>query len=239
MNNSKKSLQKIHLKFVSTLILGLVVVFFSFGHVTLALEPCSLFKPDEVPSEGCEDSEVTDASPGAAAIVSPGSSATSPSSAATPASPSTNTTPGSRGGSSTASNQGGTKGSSTASNLGNGTTVSTPSFTLQNPLCNKSSNKTCKFDSVGGLLQGFIEIFTYLIILFAVLALIWTGLQYVLARGNPDEMKRLSNQLLYIVIGTAIVIGAGVIIDIVINTLSASGTVSSDVINSARGAIPK
>ena len=103
-------------------------------------------------------------------------------------------------------------------------------FTLQNPL-------SSKFDSVGGLLQGFIEIFSYLIILFAVLALIWTGLQYVLARGNPDEMTRLSNQLLYIVIGVAVVIGARLIIEIVINTLSATGTINSNVINSAQNAI--
>jgi hypothetical protein len=103
-------------------------------------------------------------------------------------------------------------------------------FTLQNPL-------SSKFDSVGGLLQGFIEIFSYLIILFAVLALIWTGLQYVLARGNPEEMKRLSNQLLYIVIGVAVVIGARLIIEIVINTLSASGAVNSNVINSTQNAL--
>mgnify|MGYP001608379131 CR=1 FL=1 len=109
-------------------------------------------------------------------------------------------------------------------NRGSGT------FYLQNPL-------DPKFNSVGGLVQGFLEIFSYLVVLLAVLMLIWVGLQFVLAQGKPERMKELKNWLLWIVIGVAIVIGARIIVTVVINTLEATGTVSPRVIENANNAI--
>ena len=43
--------------------------------------------------------------------------------------------------------------------------------------------------------------------------------------------------LLYIVIGVAIIIGARIIVEVVINTLQATGTVSPGVINNAHNAL--
>lgn len=103
-------------------------------------------------------------------------------------------------------------------------------FYLQNPL-------DPKFNSVGGLVQGALEIFSYLVIIFAVLMLIWVGLQFILAQGNPDKLKELKNWLLWIVVGVAIVIGARIIVSIVINTLQATGTVSPSVIQSAHNGL--
>ncbi len=57
-----------------------------------------------------------------------------------------------------------------------------------------------------------------------------------MARGNMEEIKERKNQLLYIVIGVAIVIGARIIISVVINTLEATGIVTPSVINSAKTA---
>ena len=110
------------------------------------------------------------------------------------------------------------------------TTTSATAFTIQNPL---------KVNSVGDFIQTGVTIFTYLVILFAVLAFVWVGFQYILARGKPDRMKELSSWLLAIVIGVAIVIGARLLIQLVINTLSASGVVSSGVIQSATNALQK
>lgn len=98
---------------------------------------------------------------------------------------------------------------------------------LQNPL---------KVRTIGGLIQTAVEIFSYVVIIFAVLAFIWVGLQYILARGNSEKMKELSKWLGYIVIGVAVVIGARVIITIVINTLESTGVVDERVIQSARDA---
>ncbi len=102
------------------------------------------------------------------------------------------------------------------------------SIGLKNPL---------KVKTIGGLIQSAVEIFSYLVIIFAVLAFIWVGLQYVLARGNSDRMKELSKWLGYIAIGVAVVIGARIIISIVINTLESTGTVDQKVIQSANDAL--
>ena len=104
-------------------------------------------------------------------------------------------------------------------------------FPLQNPL-NKNIN------SVGDLIQAFIEIITYLFIIFAVLMFIYVGFQYVTnaAQGNAKKIEELHKQLLWLVVGVAVVIGARVIIQVVINTISATGTVNPSVIESANKA---
>ncbi len=102
--------------------------------------------------------------------------------------------------------------------------------TLTNPLSKK-------YDSIGGIVQGFVEIFSYIVVLGAVLALIWVGLQFILARGNPTKMNELKGWLFYIIIGVAVVIGARIIIQVVINTLSASGVVDQRVIQSTQNAL--
>jgi len=109
------------------------------------------------------------------------------------------------------------------------TTASTPSgtFTIKNPL---------KADSVSEIVQTAAQIFAYVVVLIGVLALIWTGLQYVLAQGNSEKLSKLKEQLLWIVVGIAIVIGARIIISVVINTLAASGVVNQNIINSVQDA---
>jgi len=111
---------------------------------------------------------------------------------------------------------------------GGGNTAPAKTFTLQNPL---------KVDSLGGLIEAFVEVFSYIVILFAVLAIIYVGLQYILARGNSEEITKRTDQLKWIVIGVAVVIGARIIVSVVINTLGASGVVDQSVIRSANNAI--
>lgn len=100
-------------------------------------------------------------------------------------------------------------------------------ITLENPL---------KVNSIGELVQNFVEIFSYIVVLGAVLALIWVGLQFILARGNPTKMSELKDWLKFIIIGVAVVIGARLIIQVVINTLAASGAVDQRTIQSAQNA---
>ncbi|MDE1940639.1 MAG: hypothetical protein KGI66_00780 [Patescibacteria group bacterium] len=108
--------------------------------------------------------------------------------------------------------------------------TSQPTFTLVNPL---------QVNSIGGLIETFVEIFSYIAILIAVLMLIWVGFQYITAaaQGNSEKIKSLHSYLLWIVVGVAIVIGARVIVQITINTLSATHTVSQNVIQSANNAL--
>lgn len=122
----------------------------------------------------------------------------------------------------------------TAGITGGGGTVtgSGSTFAITNPL---------NANSIGEVVLSFIQIFSYVVILLAVLCLIYVGFQYILAsaQGDSGKIKELHGYLLYIVIGIAIVIGARVIVEVVINTLAATGTVNSGVINGARNALPK
>ncbi len=105
-------------------------------------------------------------------------------------------------------------------------------FTLSNPL---------KVNSIGELLHSLVQVFTYLVILFAVIMFVYLGFQYVAyaAQGNAKGITELHTKFMWLVAGVAIVIGARVIIEVIINTLSATGTVSPDVIQSAQNALKK
>ncbi len=125
---------------------------------------------------------------------------------------------------------------STTGNSGSGaTSVTGPDksgiFTLQNPL-------KADINSIGDLIQAFIDIVTYLLIIFAVLMFIYVGFLYIksAAEGNASKIKDLHTQLMWLVVGVAIVIGARVIVQVVINTISATGTINPSVIESANRA---
>lgn len=98
---------------------------------------------------------------------------------------------------------------------------------LQNPL---------KADSIGALVKDFVDILSYIAVILAVLVIIYIGFSFVMARGRPEEMKRLKIWLGWTVIGVAVIIGARVIVDVVINTLSSTGTVSPGIIQSVKKA---
>ncbi len=100
----------------------------------------------------------------------------------------------------------------------------------------KLSNPLSGATSVGQIVGTFAQVFTYIVVLFGVLALIWTGLQYILAQGKPDKLTELNKKLLWIVIGIAIVIGARIIVGLVINTIAATGAVNPNVIQQAQNA---
>lgn len=104
----------------------------------------------------------------------------------------------------------------------------TNTSTLKNPL---------KVNSVGAAVNEAAKIFSYVAVLFGVIMLIWVGFQFILARGNPDRLSELKSWLLWIVVGLAIVIGARIIIQLVVNTLDATNLVDENVIQGANQAI--
>ena len=107
-------------------------------------------------------------------------------------------------------------------------------FYLQNPLCSSTSSFGC---TVGGIVGGFLAIVAYLAVLAGVLMIIWIGLQFVLAQGKPERMNELKTQLGWVLVGIAVVIGARILVTVVINTLQATGTVNSNVIQNADNAL--
>lgn len=53
----------------------------------------------------------------------------------------------------------------------------------------------------------------------AVLAFIYSGFKYVMARGNSSKLEEANRNLLYVAIGTAVLLGAWVIANVIENTV--------------------
>jgi len=92
-------------------------------------------------------------------------------------------------------------------------------------------------NSISDLIFTFMKIVSYLAVIFGVIMLMWVGLQFVLARGKPDEITKRSQELLWIVVGIGVILGARILITVVINTLSATGTINPAIIQNAKNAI--
>ncbi|MDB5194389.1 MAG: hypothetical protein JWN50_403, partial [Parcubacteria group bacterium] len=57
----------------------------------------------------------------------------------------------------------------------------------------------------------------------AVLAFIWSGFMYVMAQGKPAEITKATNALKYAAIGTALLLGAYAISDVIKGTIGQLG----------------
>ncbi len=124
---------------------------------------------------------------------------------------------------------GGITGGTTVPDTSSLNQTNTNVVTLKNPLQN--------VNSISDLILAFMKIVSYLAVIVGVLMLMWVGLQFVLARGNPEELKKRSNELLWIIIGIAVILGARILISVIINTLQATGTVNPAIIQSAQSVI--
>lgn len=110
-----------------------------------------------------------------------------------------------------------------AQTSGCGSTGTTPaSGYLPNPLC---------VSSVSDLLYLAVDIATYIGVVLAVVFLIYAGFKYIAAQGNSEKIKDAHHFLLAVVIGIAILIGASAIVNVIENTLTSAGVVSSNAFN--------
>lgn len=82
---------------------------------------------------------------------------------------------------------------------------------------------TAGASSVQELLAKFLAWIVNVGTVAVVLAFIYTGFQFVAARGNPDAIKKAKTSFLWTVIGTLILLGAHVLVAVVKNTLTQSG----------------
>ena len=55
---------------------------------------------------------------------------------------------------------------------------------------------------------------------FIVVFFIWSGLSFILARGNPEGIKKAKNMFLYTIIGTLLILGAWAITNAIIGTVN-------------------
>jgi amino acid transporter len=78
--------------------------------------------------------------------------------------------------------------------------------TFDNPLA---------FTDFSDLLAAVLNVFIIILVPIIVLFIIYAGFQYVTAKGNPEQLKKANQALLYAVIGGVIIIGAVAILSII------------------------
>ena len=122
-------------------------------------------------------------------------------------------------------------GSGSANSSNSSSNCSGSICTLKNPLNG--------VNTVSDVVLVFMKIVSYLAVIFGVLMIMWVGLQLVLAQGKPEEIKKRSNELLWVVIGIGIIIGARILVSVVINTLQATGAVNSTITQNAQTTLNK
>ncbi|MEO5646056.1 MAG: TrbC/VirB2 family protein [Candidatus Paceibacterota bacterium] len=109
----------------------------------------------------------------------------------------------------------GNGGNSATPSPGNGAPVSSGSalnIHLNNPLSGISTIP----EAINKILSIVIRIALPLIILM----FIWTGLQFIFARGNPEKMKVAKNMFFYTVIGTLLILGAWTLTNAIVGTVN-------------------
>ncbi|MEI6238342.1 MAG: hypothetical protein WCP15_02260 [bacterium] len=92
---------------------------------------------------------------------------------------------------------------------------SKPTGQLCNPLSKGAGNDIFK------LVATIVDLALTIASIAVVLYLIYIGFQYVMARGNENELKKLHETLIWTFVGIAIIFGAKLIVAILQNTINA------------------
>ncbi len=105
------------------------------------------------------------------------------------------------------------------------TTIHAPTTitTLGNPLKN--------INSVPELLYKVVDLLIFIGVIIAVFMFIFVGFKFVWAQGNETELSEAKKWFMYVVIGTAILISAKVIVKVIQETLTSAGVVDERIWN--------
>lgn len=77
-----------------------------------------------------------------------------------------------------------------------------------------------KADSVATVMKGFFDILVQLGAVAVTLAIIYSGFLFVVARGNPEELKKAKTTLFWTIIGSLVLLGAQIIAAIIEKTIT-------------------
>lgn len=88
------------------------------------------------------------------------------------------------------------------------------SFTLNNPL---------KFNSISGFISALLSAVIAIGIPIAVLFVVYAGFKFVMAQGNPEELKSARSNLVWTLVGIGIFLGASLLAEIIRQTLVSIG----------------
>jgi hypothetical protein len=98
------------------------------------------------------------------------------------------------------------------------------SFSLALPLAtfaqSSSLENPLKFGTITEFVKAILGAIMYLGLPIIALIVIMSGLQFIVARGNSSKIEEAKNNLMYVVIGMGIFLGAWALTGIVANTIS-------------------
>lgn len=97
---------------------------------------------------------------------------------------------------------------------------SNPATTGSGFSLNVKINNPLKVDTVQGAIKLFMDAVLKIAIPLIVIFFIWSGLSFVLARGNPEKIKTAKNMFWYTIIGTLLILGAWTITNAIIGTVN-------------------
>lgn len=109
---------------------------------------------------------------------------------------------------------------SIGTNPGNGSINAGSGFQLQNPL---------NVSTICGLIKKVLNVILGLGIPVAMLFLVYSGFLFVVARGNPAKLKEARLNLVHVIFGIALFLGAWLLGQLVANTINSinPGTVTA------------
>ena len=90
-----------------------------------------------------------------------------------------------------------------------------PLVTIHNPL----GSDTMEIKDLLLKIMNLVATIGGIVVVFFI---IYSGFKFVMARGNPAELEKARDMLLFTVIGGAILLGADVIANVVVNTVKAT-----------------
>lgn len=94
--------------------------------------------------------------------------------------------------------------------------------TIDNPLSNISDIPTL----ITTIVDAITKIGYYIVVIF----IIYAGFKFVSARGNDTELKKAKEIFLWTVIGAAVLLGASILSNVIKNTVTQVGGVSSAIV---------
>lgn len=81
-------------------------------------------------------------------------------------------------------------------------------------------NNPLKVNTIQDAVKFFLNTLMKIALPFIVIFFIWSGLKFILARGNPAEVTKAKNMFLYTIIGTLLILGAWAITNAIIGTVN-------------------
>ncbi len=82
---------------------------------------------------------------------------------------------------------------------------------------NESLKNPLAFGDLKDFLYAVLEVVTIVVVPIIIIALIYAGFNYVMARGNPEKIQKANKILMYATIGGVIILGARTILTIMSN----------------------